>query len=123
MYNILIIEDEKDLSDTIESALQEFGYEVKIVGTSAAGLDSVKESKPDLIFLDIMTGSLHGVEFLKKLRELPEGLNNSKVIVLTNLDNNITKDQIVDYKVSDYIVKTNSSINDIISKAQRVLAE
>jgi len=123
MESILLIEDEKDLRETVEATFKEEGYDVISTEKSADGLEAVKVKKPDLILLDIMTGSLHGVEFLKQLRALPAELNDSKVIVFTNLDNDITKEQMSMYDVSDYIVKAHSGIDEIVEKTKKVLAQ
>lgn len=122
MSHILIIEDEKDLREALETALNEEGYDIESCETSAEGLERVTQKKPDLILLDIMTHSLHGVSFLQKLRALPTGHNDSKVIVLTNLDTDITREQIATYTVDDYIIKAHASLQEIVRIAKETLA-
>ena len=77
--------------------------------------------KPDLILLDIMTGTMHRAVFLERLRQLPEGQNDSKVIVLTNLDNDISRKKFEKPQITDYLVKTVTSIDTIITRIKEVL--
>jgi DNA-binding response OmpR family regulator len=121
MHTILVIEDDNDLRDVISTSLLDAGYQVEVAETSEAGFNMVKNNKPELILLDMMTNSWHGLKFLEELRKLPTHQNDSKVIVLTNLDSETTREQTVSYRVDDYIVKANSSIEDIIKKVGSVL--
>ncbi len=121
MKSILLIEDEVDLREAIGSTLTEAGYQVETAETSEAGFEMVKNHKPELILLDIMTNSWHGIKFLEELRNLPDEQNDSKVIVLTNLDSDNIREETVEYKVDDYIVKANSSIDEILATVTSAL--
>lgn len=116
MKNILIIGQVSDLVEALERRLKNQGYQTKTVSTSAEGLLSVQDQKPDLILLDILTNSLHGVTFLKKLRALEKGQSSSKVIILTDLDYDVLREEVAPYKVSDYLVKEDTSIKEILTK-------
>jgi len=80
------------------------------------------ESRPDLILLDIMTHSLHGAVFIQRLRDLPEGKNDSKVIVFTNLDNDISKSKFSKDDISAYLVKAEMSLDQVVKKVSEVLS-
>lgn len=122
MKNILIIEDERDLREAIQTRLIADGYLVRTSETSEEGLKLVSEHKPDLILLDIMTHSMHGSVFLQRLRQLPEGQNDSKVIVLTNLDNDISRDKVSPHNIVDYLVKAKISLDEVAKKVSDALA-
>jgi len=51
---ILIIDDDKDLVQTLEAALRHNGYETASAYSGADGLISLKSVKPDLVILDVM---------------------------------------------------------------------
>ena len=121
MKRILVIEDEQDLREALQTKLTADGYIVETVETSEQGLQSVLDEKPDLILLDVMTHSLHAETFLKRLRDLPEGKNDSKVIILTNLDNDITRDKVMKYTVDGYYVKAETPLTTISEKTREVL--
>ena len=121
MKKILIIEDETDLREAVQDALTSAGYEVRTAETSEDGLKQVLESKPDLILLDIMTHSIHGAIFLQRLRDLPVGQNDSKVIVFTNLDNDISRDKFSNLQIEDYLVKAEMSLDNLVNKVSETI--
>lgn len=116
MQSILIIEDDLDTQLALKTGLQHAGYSVRSADNSELGLKAVVEEKPDLIILDVFTNSLHGAAFLQRLRELPDDKNDSKVIILTNLDNAITREKVERFHVDAFLVKSSTSIDEIISR-------
>jgi len=122
MQKILIIEDEADLREALRATLITEGYAVRASETSEIGLQLVLEDKPDLILLDIMTRSMHGSLFVQRVRSLPAGQNDSKIIVITNLDNDISKNKFSAGDISAYLVKAETSLDQIKAKVAEVLA-
>ncbi|HKK94813.1 MAG TPA: response regulator transcription factor [Anaerovoracaceae bacterium] len=99
---ILLVEDEKSLSNVLQAILIKKGYVVDAVYNGLDGLDYALEDTYDLILLDIMMPKMDGLEMLKQLR-------NSKistpVILLTakgELEDKITG---LDFGADDYITK------------------
>lgn len=121
MKNILIIDDEQDLREAVQARLISEGYMVKTTENTEQGLRMVTENKPDLILLDMLTHSIHGALFLQRLRQLPEGQNDSKVVILTNLDNDITRDKVEPFGIEDYLVKAETSLDQIATKVATIL--
>jgi DNA-binding LytR/AlgR family response regulator len=67
---ILVIDDEKDLLENIETILSEEGYEVV---TAFDGLDGIKKfirEKPDLIICDVLMPNMDGYEVLDKISNI-----------------------------------------------------
>jgi CheY-like chemotaxis protein len=123
MKKILIIEDEQDLREAMQTRLISEGYNVRTASTSEEGLRLVIENKPDLILLDVLTSSIHGAAFMQRLRTLPDGQNDSKVIVVTNLDNDITRDKFEPYNIDGYLVKAEVTLDNIAQTVSTVFAE
>ena len=66
---ILVVDDDPDFVKTTKMILLSDGYEVVVANDGKQGLEKVKESKPDLILLDVMMESLfEGFSFLGTLR-------------------------------------------------------
>ena len=121
MNSILIIEDDLDTQVALKQGLTNAGYTVRAADNSELGLKAVVEEKPDLIILDVFTNSLHGAAFLQRLRELPDGKNDCKVIILTNLDNAITREKVSQFRVDAFFVKSSTSIDELVVRIRELL--
>jgi two-component system alkaline phosphatase synthesis response regulator PhoP len=69
---ILIIEDERDILQLVKLYLEKEGFRTVTASTGAEGLNCAKQSKPDLIVLDLMLPEIDGLEVCKRLRSAPE---------------------------------------------------
>jgi DNA-binding response OmpR family regulator len=66
---ILIVEDDRNLLDTLKYNLREEGYQVVTAVDGAEALDVARREKPDLIILDIMLPKINGFEVCRILRK------------------------------------------------------
>ncbi|MFP4473697.1 MAG: two-component system response regulator [Candidatus Omnitrophota bacterium] len=82
---VLIIDDEKDLTILMKDILQDMGgYRVECAGTGEEGLRRVRESRPQLIFLDYVMPKMKGNEVLDCLKQDAE-LADIPVIFISGL--------------------------------------
>lgn len=65
---ILIVEDEKDLVKLIKYNLEKEKFRVTAARDAETGLKMARQTKPDLILLDIMLPKMDGLEFLRTIR-------------------------------------------------------
>ena len=85
--HILVIDDDVQLVDTVETLLESVGYDVSFAYQSEKGLELAKETNPDLILLDIMFAGPpgpDGTEISRRLNEDPI-LKDIPVIVLSGV--------------------------------------
>ena len=101
---ILIIEDERDLTDVLSYNLQREGYEPITLHDGREGLRKAQTLLPDLILLDIMLPSLSGLEVCRELRA-GEKTRGIPIIMLTAKAEET--DQIVGFSLGadDYVTK------------------
>ena len=66
---VLVVEDEQDVAELLRYHLTKEGYEVTLVGNGADALKRARETKPDLILLDIMVPQLNGWEVCRRLKQ------------------------------------------------------
>jgi len=66
---ILVVDDSKDLQETIRLVLTDSGYDVFSALSGEEGLQKTKELNPDLILLDFMMPGIDGLEFLSRMRD------------------------------------------------------
>ncbi len=79
---ILIIEDEAEVSEIIQSTLKREAFQVLTAFDGSTGLEMARTKKPALILLDIMMPGINGLEVCKQLRTQPE-TKNVPIIMLT----------------------------------------
>lgn len=82
---ILVIDDEAEITEIIETFLKDTGYEVLTENSSVMGIERAKSFKPDLILLDIMMPFMDGYEVCDELKKSKE-TENIPVIFLTGKD-------------------------------------
>ncbi len=117
---ILLVEDEKDISDAISETLREAGLTVLTAENGQQGLALALQEKPDLILLDLMMPVMDGHATLKKLREDSWG-KTAKVIVLTAMDDVTNIATAHDFPITDYIIKAQISLDEILKKVRIAL--
>jgi Response regulators consisting of a CheY-like receiver domain and a winged-helix DNA-binding domain len=82
MSKILIIEDEKNIRDTIMEILELNEYETAIAENGLIGIAKALQFKPDLIVCDVMMPEMDGFETLKNIRAINE-ISNTPFVFLT----------------------------------------
>ena len=85
MPNILIVEDDKDLSTAYKLILEKQGHTVKTALTGKEALKVLKQFSPDLILLDLLMPVMGGLEFLQNYNA--EKHDKVKILVFTNMEN------------------------------------
>jgi len=79
---LLYVEDEADIREVAEYALEDEGFDIVFCESGEKALESVDNFTPDVILLDVMMPGMDGPTTLKKLRECPP-LVDTPVIFLT----------------------------------------
>jgi two-component system, OmpR family, alkaline phosphatase synthesis response regulator PhoP len=79
---ILVADDEAHIARIVQMNLQRRGYDVTTASDGRQAMDSVAESAPDLILLDVMMPHMDGFEVLTQLKADP-ATRDIPVIMLT----------------------------------------
>ncbi|MEE9443642.1 MAG: response regulator [candidate division Zixibacteria bacterium] len=83
--NILVIDDEPEITEIIEAFLDNAGYNVQVENSPTKAVELAKKINPDLILLDIMMPGTDGYQICNRIKEEP-ALINTPVIFLTGKD-------------------------------------
>ena len=67
--NILVVEDDRNISELIQMYLVKEGFDVRIAGDGGQAIEEFQKAVPDLILLDIMLPVLDGWAVCAKIRE------------------------------------------------------
>ncbi len=98
---VLIIEDEKAISDIIKFNLAKEGFDIETAYDGESGLKKALEWKPDLILLDIMLPIMDGFQVCKKVREV----STVPILMLTAKEEEVDKVLGLELGADDYITK------------------
>ena len=67
---VLICDDEADFLEVLAAQLQAEGYEVSAVGNGKEAIRRVRESPPDIVFLDVRMPEMDGIQTLRQIRKI-----------------------------------------------------
>lgn len=101
MKKILIIDDEKPISDIIKFNLNKEGYETITAFDGREALKKFEEESPDLIILDLMLPELDGLEVAKEVRKT----SHIPIIMLSAKDSEFDKVIGLEIGADDYVTK------------------
>ena len=101
-YKILIIEDESETSKFLSLALEKADFEVEIAETGTKGLQKIKQTKFDLIVLDLKMPGMTGDEVLKELRKIDPFI---QVVVYTNYNDAPIMQKLINMEIDGFIKK------------------
>ena len=116
MKKILLVEDDKTLSEGIAYSLKNEGYNVDIAHTYAQGMEFVDTNEYKLILLDIMLPDGNGYDLCKAIRID----KNTPIIFLTACDEEVNIVMGLDLGGDDYISKP-FRIRELMSRINAVL--
>ena len=114
--NILVVEDDKNISDLIHMYLVKEGFDVRIAGDGGKALEEFQKKEPDLILLDIMLPVMDGWAVCAKIRET----SKVPIIMLTAKSEVFDRIQGLEMGADDYIVKP-FEMKELIARINAVL--
>jgi len=82
MNHVLIVDDETEIRNSLESILREEGYAVTTTGTATEGLELLRDASYDVVLLDIWLPDADGLDTLAEIRRL-ESANPPEVIMIS----------------------------------------
>lgn len=101
MKKILVVDDEKPISDIIKFNMTREGYEVVTAFDGREALAQFEAEKPDILILDLMLPELDGLEVARMIRKT----SNVPIIVLSAKDSEFDKVIGLEIGADDYVTK------------------
>jgi DNA-binding response OmpR family regulator len=115
MAKLLVVDDDRNLRLLYEQELADEGYEVVLASSGREALDFLKNSRPDLIILDISMPGMDGIEALGKI------LAKDKTMpVILNTAYSTYKDNFMTWSADAYVVKS-GDLTELKAKIKDVL--
>ncbi|KAF0133778.1 MAG: two-component system OmpR family alkaline phosphatase synthesis response regulator PhoP [Candidatus Saganbacteria bacterium] len=119
MIKVLIIDDEKDLVESIEYNLKKEGFLTFRAYDGQAGLKSTREKLPDLIILDLMLPEISGMDLCKILKK-EEKTSEIPIIMLTAKTSQVDKIVGLEIGADDYLTKP-FDMRELIARIKAIL--
>lgn len=102
---VLCIEDDRFIGEMYVRALNQAGYAVDWVLSGSDGLAAAKSKSYDFILLDLMLPEKKGNEVINELRGEKNLIPDTKVLILTNFDEDDKSREELQQKVEAYLIK------------------
>ena len=101
MTNVVLVEDDAELSEALARALTMQGYTITVAGNGLDGVKAVVASTPDVVVLDLGLPDITGFDVLKMLRPV----TSVPVIVASARDDDADIIRALDLGADDYVTK------------------
>ena len=114
--NILVVEDDNNISDLIRMYLEKEGFEVRIAADGGKAVEEFKAREPDLVLLDVMLPVLDGWGVCAKIRET----SKCPIIMLTAKGETFDKVLGLELGADDYVTKPFDT-KEVVARIKAVL--
>ncbi len=113
---VLVVEDEVELAAVVASYFEHEGYLVETAIDGPTAVEKTRNTKPDLIVLDLMLPGFDGIEVCRQVRTF----SDAYILMLTARDEEV--DKIVGFAVGadDYLIKPFSP-RELIARSKAIL--
>lgn len=118
---VLIIEDDRALSNMYAHKFSLGGYRTIVAYDGKSGLEMAKKEKPNLVLLDMLLPEMKGEKVAKKIHS-DKDLKETPVIILSNLADTKTYENSRDSGVKAYLLKPMYSPDQVLQVAQKYLS-
>ena len=117
---ILLAEDDLQLIDMYRRKFEMEGFEVQFAEDGEQAINILEKWKPDVALLDIMMPKVNGLDVLKHIKE-KQGYEEVITVMLTNLGNESTAEEIYKLGATEYIVKADMTPLEVSDKVKELI--
>lgn len=119
--HILVVEDEKAMSQALQLKLEKEGFSVGVAENGEKAKQKVGEDQFDLILLDLIMPEMDGFTFLTEVKE--KGKVKVPVMVLSNLSQPEDEEKAHASGADAFYIKSNTTITEIVAEVKRFLSK
>lgn len=117
---ILLAEDDLQLIDMYRRKFELEGFDVRFAEDGQQALDVLATWKPDVALIDIMMPKVNGLDVLKYIKERKD-YEDVISVMLTNLGNESTAEEIYKLGATEYIVKADMTPLEVSEKVKELI--
>ena len=119
MNKILVVEDEPDILEMVRYNLDQAGLDVETAEDAERALQSVQETLPDLIILDLMLPGIDGLDMCRQIKQ-DARTRHIPILMLTARKEEVDRIVGLELGADDYVVKPFSP-RELVLRAQAIL--
>ncbi|NOY35886.1 MAG: response regulator [bacterium] len=121
-HSILIVDDDEFLLDMYSLKFRQSEFEVDVALGGVEALEKIKKGfEPDAVLFDLVMPDMDGFEFLINVKR-NNLLENSKMVVLTNLGQKEDIEKGTKLGADDYIIKAYFTPTEVVNKIKSLIA-
>ncbi|UOC12283.1 response regulator transcription factor [Staphylococcus agnetis] len=117
VQRVLVVDDEQSIVTLLKYNLEQAGYIVEIAQDGEEAIEKEKETKPDLIVLDVMLPKKDGIEVCKTIRS---DKNQVPILMLTAKDDEFDRVLGLELGADDYMTKPFSP-REVVARVKAIL--
>ncbi len=118
---ILVVEDSEPLRKVLAEKLRDEKFNVIEARGGEEGVKLALEQKPELIITDVVMFPVDGLDMSKQIRESGVYGENVSIIALTNQNSVEEEPRLKNLKLTDYLVKAETGLDDVVSHIKKIL--
>lgn len=118
---ILVVEDDPILKNLLGHTFAG-KYQTLYASDGNEAISLFEQNKPALVLLDLMLPTMDGFAVLETIRKREDEFKNVPIIVISNLGQEKDRERAVSLGATDYMVKAEVSVEEIINKIETTLA-
>ncbi len=117
---VFVVEDDVFLVKAYQTKFAKEGMEVWVASDGKEALTYLEKTPPSVVLLDLMLPQVSGFDILEAIRKSPTWAK-TPVLILSNLGQVQDIERGKQLGATDYIVKANVKINDIVAKVKGLM--
>lgn len=116
---VLIADDDEMFVKLISNEFASQNFETASAANGQEVIDKAAALKPSIILMDMIMPVKDGFEAITEIRSLPD-LNNTKIVVLSNLSQEEDINKATQLGANGYLVKKDYSLKDLVGKVLEI---
>lgn len=121
MSKILLVEDDKLISNIYKASLEKAGHEVDTLSKGSKVKNKLKGGEYDLLLLDIVLPEMNGFEVLREID--PSVKEDLKILVLSNLGQKEKIEKALNLGAGQYMIKAHYTPKEVVAKIREIMKE
>ncbi len=119
---VLMAEDDKFIARAYNDGLTRAGFSVTMASDGDEAIHKIRETKPDIILLDLIMPGKNGFEVLEEIKK-DEDMKDIPVIILSNLGQETDVKKGKELGAVDYLIKSDFSIPEVVKKINEYIKQ